>query len=82
MILFGGKSGKRLPGIGCLLALAALLSLVACTARTTVADRLAPYAQTARMENAGQVLLVTDENFLFLTSHKIYPLEKTDSSWR
>ncbi len=82
MILFGGKSGKQLPSMGFLLALAALISLAACTARTTVADRLAPYAQTARMENAGQILLVTDESFLFLPSRKIYPLEKTDSSWR
>lgn len=82
MILFGGKSEKWLPGMVWLLALAALLSLAACTARTTVADRPAPYAQTAGMENTGQVLLVTDESFLFLTSHKIYPLEKTDSSWR
>jgi len=82
MILFGGKSGKRLPGTGCLLALAALLSLAACTARTTVADRLAPYSQATGMENAGQVLLVTDESFLFLTSHKIYPLEKTNALWQ
>lgn len=82
MILFGEKSGKRLPGMGCLLVLAALLSLSSCAARTTVVDRLAPYIQTAAMEKVGQVLLVTEESFLFLTSHKIYPLEKTDSSWR
>lgn len=82
MILFDGKSGKQLPSMGFLLVLAALMSLAACTARTTVADRLAPYAQTARMENAGQILLVTDASFLFLPSRKIYPLEKTDSSWR
>ena len=82
MILFCGKSGRSLTGIGCLLALAALWSLAACASRTAVTDRLAPYVQTAAMENVGQVLLVTDESFLFLTSHKIYPLEKTDSSWR
>ncbi len=82
MILFGGKLGKRLPGMGFLLLLAALLSLAACTARTTVANRLAPYAQTTEIENAGQVLLVTDESFLLFTSHKIYPLEKTNASWQ
>jgi L,D-peptidoglycan transpeptidase YkuD (ErfK/YbiS/YcfS/YnhG family) len=82
MILFGRKSGKWLPGMGLLLALAAFLSLAACATRTAVTDRPVPYAQTARMENTGQILLVTEESFLFLTARKIYPLEKTDSSWR
>jgi len=82
MILIGEKSGKWLPGIGVLLALTALLSLAACATRTAVTNRSALDAQAARMENTGQILLVTDESFLFLTSHKIYPLEKTDSSWR
>ena len=82
MILFGKKSGKQLPATGFFLALAAFLSLAACAAHTAVTDRLALYAQTVRAENAGQILLVTDESSLFLTSHKINLLEKMDSSWR
>lgn len=68
--------------IGLLFLLTAVLALSACMVRPPVINSVVSPTQTDLLENVSQVLLVTDESFLFFTSRKIYTLEKHDSAWR
>jgi L,D-peptidoglycan transpeptidase YkuD (ErfK/YbiS/YcfS/YnhG family) len=62
--------------------LMAVLVLSACAIRPSVIDTTSLPARSGLQENVRQMLLVTDEPFLFFTSRKVYALEKHHSSWR
>ncbi|PKN17289.1 MAG: hypothetical protein CVU71_17315 [Deltaproteobacteria bacterium HGW-Deltaproteobacteria-6] len=76
------KTKKYFPDIRFLLLLTVVLILSACAMRPSVIDRTTSSAKAGLSENVRQILLVTDERFLFFASRKVYVLEKQDSTWR
>lgn len=68
--------------IGLLFLSMAVLCLSACATRPSVIDTTAVQAKAGLPENVRQILLVTDDSFLFFRSEKVYALEKHDASWR
>ena len=75
---------KAFPTIRFLFILTVLLFLSACMMRpsASIISTAISSAQDRQLENVSQVLLVTDDSFLFFTSRKVYVLEKRDFTWR
>lgn len=82
MIFTNKKAMKTFAVIRFLFFLTVVLALSACMMRPPVINSMVSPASAGLPENVRQVLVVTDESFLFFTSRKIYVLEKHDSAWR
>lgn len=65
-----------------LLYLFVFLSLPACVMHHVPPLEKAPEKHARQWDSSGQVLLVTEENFLFFSSTKVYGMEKREGVWR